>query len=208
MITPDAEASHGKQVAVCPHLQATTKFLAEIGLPWRWEARSAGFMPGIEIRDGTLLIDPAALPSNVLHEAGHLATLPGVFRPLAQGNISGVQKHMMRVIDFDADPDGELQRAAMQCSDPEATAWAWAAGEHLGLPPEVIIRDDEYGGDGAVIRMHLQHRQYIGINGLSHAGFCAVRPGAYAAARDLPAYPKLKRWLQKDFRTATSTMTL
>jgi hypothetical protein len=74
------------------------------------------------------------------------------------------------------EPDGDLQRAVLQCSDPEATAWAWAAGQYLGLQPKAIIQDDEYGGDGSFLRLQLATGGYVGINGLSHAGFCAVRP--------------------------------
>lgn len=180
------------------HLRKVLTFLSEIGLPWRAQVGAKGFISGVDIKDGTLLIDPTARPSNVLHEAGHLATLPGEFRRFAQRNVGGVQKMVLESIDF-SDPDGPLQRAALQCSDPEATAWAWAAGEHLGLPPKVIIKDDEYDGEGAFIRAQVQHRGYLGINGLAHAGFCATRPGSYAKMLGLPGYPKLAFWLQRDF---------
>jgi hypothetical protein len=117
-----------------------------------------GFCPGIDIVDGVLLIAHDARASAALHEAGHLATLPGEFRPYAQRNVSGVQRLVCEHVDFAQDPDGELQRAALQCSDPEATAWAWAAGQHLGLPPKSIIQDDEYDGDGAFVRLQLATR--------------------------------------------------
>lgn len=178
-----------------------TSFLSAIGLEWQWKQGAAGFVPGVDILDGRLLVNPLAHPSSLLHEAGHLACLPGEFRKQAQRNISRVQRLMLNSIDF-SDPDGELPRAALQCSDPEATAWAWAAGVHIGLAPKDIIQDHEYQHSGAWIRLQLQHRQYAGLNGLAHAGFCAVRPGAYAAARGLEAFPKLSRWLQKDFSSA------
>lgn len=185
-----------------PHsdLRAVTEFLSTIGLPWRWDSGANGFCAGVDISDGVLLIDPSTQPSTVLHEAGHLAVLPGEFRALAQRNIGGVQKLVLEHVDF-SDPDGDLQCAAMQCSDPEATAWAWAAGHHLGLSPITIIRDDEYSGEGAVVRLQLATRGYFGINGLARAGFCAAKPGRYAEARQLPAFPKLRFWLQRDFGT-------
>ncbi len=83
-------------------------------------------------------------------------------------------------------------RAALQCSDPEATAWAWAAGKHLGIPEDEIILDSEYGNDGAGIRLALSLRSYPGINGLAHAGFCAVRDGV----APLPVFPALAHWTQ------------
>lgn len=182
-------------------LMLVASFLTAIGLPWRWHQGANGFCPGIDIVDGVLLIAPDARASAVLHEAGHLATLPGEFRPYAQRDVSGVQRLVCEHVDFAQDPDGELQRAALQCSDPEATAWAWAAGQHLGLPPRSIIQDDEYDGDGAFVRIQLATRGYLGINGLAHAGFCAPRPNAYAKARGLPAFPELRFWLQRNFGT-------
>lgn len=175
-----------------------TQFLTDIGLAWRWQGGARGFLPGIDICDGVLLVDHQARASDLLHEAGHLATLPGQFRHRAQRDIGEVQRVLLASVDF-TNPDGALQRAALQCSDTEATAWAWAAGVHLGLAPQDIIGDEDYGRSGRVVRQQLQMRQYAGIHGLAHAGFCAVRAGAYATARGLPAYPDLTRWLQKDF---------
>lgn len=77
----------------------------------------------------------------------------------------------------------------MQCSDPEATAWAWAAGVHLGLPPEAVIMDHEYDGEGEGIRLALQLKCYLGINGLTHAGICSN-------PRVDGGYPVLRSWLQ------------
>lgn len=186
-------------MSISRELMLVTNFLSDVGLSWRWQAGARGFCPGIDIVDGVLLIAPDARPSATLHEAGHIATLPGEFRPYAQRNISGVQKLICESVDFAANPDGELQRAAIQCSDPEATAWAWAAGQHLGMCPTDIIQDDEYDGEGAFVRLQLSSRGYIGINGLVHAGFCAQRENGYAKARGLPAFPKLGFWLQRNF---------
>ncbi len=179
-------------------LLRVTDFLTSIGMPWSWAPGSRGFVEHIDIRDGELLVDPRARASGLLHEAGHIAIIPAEFRVFAQSNISGVQRLLLEAM-AGVDPDGPAMRAALQCSDPEATAWAWAAGEHIGLLPQVIIQDDEYDHSGQEMRTALLSRRYLGINGLSHAGFCATSPGAYAAARGLPAYPQLKFWLQQDF---------
>lgn len=180
-------------------MQIVTTFLSEIGLPWRFVPGASGFIAGIDIADGALLIDPeVARVSGVLHEAGHLCTLAAEVRPHAQTDVSGAQSLALSLID-PAKPDGPYERAALQCSDPEATAWAWAAGMHLQLAPEVVIQDDEYDGTGADIRFGLAARQYAGINGLAFAGFCAVRPGLYATATGQPVYPRLARWMQPDF---------
>lgn len=179
-------------------LLRTTQFFCEIGLPWRWSPGASAFLAGVDIVDGVLLIAPNAPVSNVLHEAGHLATLPGDFRRFAQSDFAGVQERMFECIDF-SDPEAPLARIAIQSSDPEATAWAWAAGVHLGLAPEVIIRDQDYDGEGDSIRLCLQTGGYLGINGLATTGLCAVRDNEYARARGIPAFPGLKSWLQPSF---------
>lgn len=179
-------------------LERTVAFLNEIGLPCHFVPGANGFLPHVRIDAGELLVDPMAPPSDVLHEAGHLATLPGRFRPFASDDIDGVLQMMSEQVDF-SDPDTGEGRAALQCSDTEATAWAWAAGVAIGLEPDEIIAGSSYGGEGEDIRSSLSCNMYMGINGLSAAGFCVVRPGALEKYRSLPAFPKLARWLQPDF---------
>jgi hypothetical protein len=136
-----------------------------------------------------------ASASSLLHEAGHLAVLPGRFRHLASDDIEGVMALMCQEIDF-ADPDAGEARVALQCSDTEATAWAWAAGLAIGLPPHRTIQDGEYGGTGREIRFCLAAKAYLGINGLAATKLCALREGRLAEILGLPAYPKLVRWMQ------------
>ncbi|WP_054432535.1 hypothetical protein [Achromobacter sp. 2789STDY5608633] len=177
-------------------LQSAIAFLRSIGLTVTEREGATGFIPHIRITAGTLEVDPACPVSNLLHEAGHCATVPERYRSLLDGNISSGQQQMLDLaMKEECDPDGPLYRAVVQASDPEATAWAWAAGKALGLADELIIMDDEYDGDGAFVRQQLQANAYVGINGLSHAGFCAIneRVGAF---RQLPVYPALKWWLQ------------
>lgn len=146
------------------------------------------------MRGGGLLYDPACQVSNLLHEAGHVATVPVPWRHLLNDDVAVGHRAMFADLERMEllDPDGPLVRAALQGSDPEATAWAWAAGKHLGIPEDEIILDSEYGNDGAGIRLALSLRSYPGINGLAHAGFCAVRAGG----APLPVFPALAHWTQ------------
>ncbi|WP_053570338.1 hypothetical protein [Caballeronia cordobensis] len=176
-----------------PTRDKVMQFLNEIGLLARYEVGATGFSEGCRIDRGTLVVDPECRISTMLHEAGHLAITPGCFRSLMDGNLYVGQREMLRLIDETGmHPDAPLYRAAIQCSDPEATAWAWSAGVELGLPGEEIIRDDEYDGEGADIRLGLKMCAYIGIHGLARAGFCAIRKRGNHGA-----WPLLKFWTQE-----------
>ncbi len=186
-------------------LEATAVFLRSIGLQVDAETGCNGFLEHVRIAGGRILYDPsAATASNLLHEAGHIATMPAAYRSTLDDDVEAAVRSMMDDLWAKgrmADPDDPLVRAALQCSDPEATAWAWAAGLRIGLPEEVVIMDHEYDGDGADLRAMLGYATrpgaetatgYLGIHGLAHAGFCALRQG-----RPLPMYPELAFWLQQ-----------
>jgi len=164
------------------------QFLNEIGVLARYENGATGFAGGCRIDQGALAVDPACRISTILHEAGHLAITPGCFRSLMDDNLYAGQRAMLEIIEeAGLHPEAPLYRAVMQCSDPEATAWAWAAGTELLLPGEEIIRGDEYDGAGEAIRAALQMRAYIGVHGL-----CAIRDRAGVAG-----WPRLFFWTQE-----------
>jgi hypothetical protein len=179
-------------------LLRVVSFLRGIGIPCDIVPGATGFMPGVRIHQGGLQIAPEVALGDVLHEAGHLAVLPGRFRRLANDDVSVVQKLMMDTVDF-TNPDSGEARAALQSGDAEATAWAWAAGEYLELDPSQVIRDRDYGGTGRDVRFALKNRAYLGINGLASGGFCVTRPGPLEKLKGLPAYPQLAMWVQRDF---------
>lgn len=171
-------------------------FLRGIGIPVEEAPRvDDGFLEGVRVQAGALMVGPAASLDSILHDAGHLATTPLPFRSWMSGNLAHGQRRMFQTLArIDLDPDGALVRAAVQMSDPEASAWAWAAGLHLGLPGNLIILDDSYDGEGPYIRSMLEAGCYLGINGLAHGGLCAR--GALAAHRGLAPYPAMQRWTQ------------
>lgn len=184
-------------------LTVSIAFLRSIGLSVEQELSVEGFLDGggVLIRDGSLRYDPArATVSYLLHEAGHLAIMPMPWRALCQRDVDGaVETMFLDLAKMNLHPDHPLSRAAIQCSDSEATAWAWAAGAAIGLKPKQIIEDWQYEGTGKVERERLMPSLravdrvsgHLGIHGLAHAGFCAL-----AANRPLPMYPKLRMWLQ------------
>lgn len=168
-------------------------FLRSIGLEVQIMPGATGFVPGCRIVAGALHVDASCEASAILHEAGHLAAVPGRFRSYMSDDLSAGMKRMFEELALmNLGPDDPLERAAIQCSDPEATAWAFAAGLAIGLAPEDIVQDAEYDGSGAEIRSMLLANQYVGINGLAHAGMC--KRGIWVA-KEL-RYPHMEHWLQ------------
>ena len=157
------------------------------------------FLENIRIVNGALHLTPRCPVSNVLHEGGHLAIIPRRYRAQANDDLDVLTKFMLDDLDQYADegPDSPIYRAVIQCSDKEATAWAWAFGKHLGVPEEEIILDEQYPDEngtptGAEIRFCLAAKAYAGINGLAHAGFCSTNRFGR-----LPVYPNLAFWTQE-----------
>ena len=174
-------------------LARTVDFLRGVGIDLREEPGAAGFVKGVRIAAGGLVFDPACRVSTLLHEAGHLAIVPRHYRAAMSGNLARPIRAMLSDVErMGLHPDHSFYRAVIQASDGEATAWAFAAGVALGLTPSQIIRGDEYGGEGDIVRTALVARCYAGINGLAAAGFCATRAG-----RALPAWPSVAFWTQE-----------
>lgn len=179
---------------LCPHAEAAMQFLSSIGLTVAVEEGAHGFIEHVAIADGGLRVDPRAPASGLLHEAGHLAIVPTQFRHYLSGNLrEGMKRILAELEQMDLEPDSQLERAILQTGDAEATAWAWSVGKAIGIPDQLIIQTAEYNGEGAFIRASLAANSYLGINGLSHAGFCLTRSNPY---RQLPVYPSLAFWLQ------------
>ncbi|WP_198361647.1 hypothetical protein [Burkholderia ubonensis] len=180
-------------------LRQVIQALNGIGIEAHIVEGATGFLSGVRIVAGALHIAPDCRVSDALHEAGHLACVPKRYRHLANDDLDEMAREMLADVDrLDLHPDSPLYRAVIQCSDPEATAWAWAFGQYLGLAPEDIIEDHQYPdevtglGTGAEVRMALSMRMYIGIHGLAHAGFCSTNRFGR-----LPQYPQLAYWTQE-----------
>lgn len=171
-------------------LDRVIEALEAIGLEVSRGEVGDSFLPHVHIKNGSLLVEEGAHPTDVLHEAGHLAVLPACLRANATGNIEDIEPHLDRILaDHQDDPswlESPLCRSLMQISDTEATAWAYAFGRKCGLPDEHIIRTDAYDGEGLNIMTMLQLGQYLGVNGLRAAGFIS-------SCRD---FPVLEKWLQ------------
>ena len=171
-------------------LARVAQALNNIGIPTQEDSQAAGFLDNVRIKQGVIHYKPNALIADILHEAGHLACLPALFRPQANDDLDDLAVIMCDYADAQmargVNPEAPILRAIMQCSDGEATAWAWAFGSHLGLDPKVIIDGEAYGGEGDSVRLMVSTGMYLGVNGLRAAGMI----------KNTKDYPKLDKWLQ------------
>jgi len=152
-----------------------------------------GFLPNVLISDGGLVYDASCHVSDLLHDAGHLAIIPACVRGMIQGqNVDEWIPAIVERFPFpDRHPDHPFSRALLNADDCAVTAWAWAAGRHLGLS-DVEILHHGYQDDVESVRAMLTANAYCGIHSLAHAGFCATS----ARHPTLPKYPQLRMWLQ------------
>lgn len=156
-----------------PVLAAIAQFLLDIKLEWRLtELHGEGFLPGIKIEQGVLLIDPQSLlyPGDLLHEAGHLAVKDPLERSLVGVNAGN-------------DPAEEMM----------AIAWSYAACCHLGLPLDVLFHQGGYKGGSQTLIENFRQGRYFGVPMLQWLGMTA--DAQRAEALNIAPYPHMIAWL-------------
>jgi hypothetical protein len=162
---------HGKSKN--PIIAKILAFLAEIGIDAELVQLPDGtFLPGLDIKNGALLIDEARLtyPGDILHEAGHLAI------------ISAEQR---KAINHDAGADAGQEMTAI--------AWSYAAAIHLQIEPSVVFHEDGYRGGSQAILENFAQGRYIGVPVLEWLGLTL---GAKTAQEHgVPAYPHMVKWV-------------
>ena len=129
------------------------------------------FLPGIDIRCGTVLVDESRLlyPGDILHEAGHLAVTAPAERNAPQ---------------LSPTPAEEMT----------SIAWSYAALRHLALDPAVVFHDDGYKGGAASLIENFTAGRYFGVPMLQFYGM-ALEPKR-AAVIGIEPYPHMLRWLR------------
>jgi hypothetical protein len=160
------------------HYRPIVDFIAGTGLAIIEEALPADtFLPGIMLRDGGLVIDPAKLlwPGDLLHEAGHLAVLPAGERARANDALVDTTQ-----IEY--------------AGESEAMAWAYAAAKAIGLPLEILIHEGGYQGRSADVLSMYAFGVYPGLRGLCEIGLTAA-PGFTPECGEV-RYPHMLRWLR------------
>jgi len=131
-------------------------FVRSIGIGVVFAEVPDGFVPGLRIDGGTILVDIERwkYAGDLLHEAGHLA----LQEPSKRGT-----------------PDGEGGE------EMGAIAWSFAAAVHLGIDPAVVFHPDGYKGWASELLENFRAGRYIGVPMLEWRGL-AVK-GEYPRLR-------------------------
>ena len=154
-------------------LKRIFNFFDEISISHNFvEIKAETFLPGIQIKNGTLKIDLQKLkyPGDLLHEAGHFAVTKSEERNTLNDN----------VIENNADKAGDEMAVLL---------WSYAAAKKIGLAPEVVFHEDGYKGEAIWLREQFESKNYIGLPLLQWLGL--------TEAEGKHAFPKMKAWLRE-----------
>ncbi len=135
------------------------------------------FLPGLQLSNGSLIIDTERLlyPGDILHEAGHLATMP----PEVRETMSDVLPNN------DLNQGGEMM----------AMAWSYAACIYLNIAPEVVFHPQGYKGGGQNLIDNFAAGRCIGLPLLQWTHMAYDEPKAKEL--NLPPFPHMQRWLRE-----------
>jgi hypothetical protein len=150
-------------------------WLRQIGLTVRLAPLEAGsFLPRVMLEPGGLVVDPERLlyPGDLLHEAGHLATMLPAQRASTGSNAG-------------SDMGEEIA----------AQTWSYAAAVHLSLAPEIVFHPAGYH-DSAARLIEIYRDGKAGVPLLQWMGLTLDR--TRAAASSVPPWPHMIRWLRID----------
>lgn len=153
-------------------------FIREIGIPVTFRnIDEATFLPGILIEKGGLVVDSRKLqyPGDVLHEAGHIASVPAADRATLDGDTIA----------------GRPDRGAEEMM---AIAWSFAACRHLDIDPYFVFHNDGYQGGGKEIADQFAEGKWFGVPMLQYAGMTAEPRQATMLGRS--PYPAMTKWLR------------
>jgi hypothetical protein len=161
-------------------LERVITFIRSIGITVEYQSLNEDtFLPGILIDCGSIFIDPQQLkyPGDILHEAGHIASVPAADRVSLTAISIGQREH----------------HAAEEMM---AIAWSFAACKYLDIDPYFVFHDEGYKGGGKQIADQFEEGRYFGVPMLQWAGMTAGPQQLEKS--DCPAYPDMIKWMRDE----------
>lgn len=176
--------------------EKASSFLQEIGIQIVVEAGTSGFLNHMRLEGSSIVVDSMSddLVGDMLHEAGHIAVIPSLFRSEIRGNLSKVRKLMEAWLDGHPDcmtwPESPIGRGIFQSGEAEAIAWSYAAAHRLGINTCIPFKKG-FDGAGAEVHAMLAAGAHFGVNGLVAGGMTE-----HPRFGPMFPFPKMKRWMQ------------
>lgn len=133
-------------------------FIRDIGIVVHEQViQESTFLPGIDIRNGTLVIDKNKLlySGDLLHEAGHIAVTPAARRMRLNEQLIKESKHR-------------------EAEEMMAIAWSYAACIRLNIDPLVVFHEQGYKGGGSNIAENFKTGHYFGTPMLEWCGMTTI----------------------------------
>jgi hypothetical protein len=179
---------------VAPAFDVCAEFLRSIGIRVEYQPGVSGFLPNVRIKSGVILVDPVddRVCGSMLHEAGHIAVIPSLFRSdISDDACASVQSAMdaycEKHVYFLDGLENPIVRGIMQSGESEAIAWSYAAAHEIGVDTTLPFQLG-FDGEGAEIHATLGAGCHFGINGLVAGGMTKMRGSE--------GFPRMTRWMQ------------
>lgn len=173
---------------------ACAAFLRSIGIEVEVCPGVTGFLEHVRIDSGRILVDPLddAVCGTMLHEAGHIAVTPSLFRPAMTDDAGSVWPLMTAYLEahpeaFGGVEEDPIARAIMQSDESEAIAWSYAAAVAIGVDTALPFLLG-FDSDGMAIKEMLAMGCHFGIHGLAAGGMTKTRGP--------DGFPKMIMWTQ------------
>ncbi len=153
-------------------LERIFQFFDEIAIRYNYtKIESETFLPGIQIKNGSLQIDLEKLkyPGDLLHEAGHIAVTLSEERKALNDNV--------------------IENNEAKAGDEMAVLlWSYAAAKKIGIVPEIVFHEEGYKGQAKWLAEQFESGNYIGLPLLQWMGL-TVSEGDQT-------FPKMIMWLR------------
>jgi hypothetical protein len=183
-------------------LEPIAAFLRALGIAVvREDAIADSFLPGVTVRAGALHVAPEALAGSgdLLHEAGHIISVPRRFWPRLGANLQAAVEALLAAETRPGEPaDPALDHAARN-GEFMAQAWSYAVCRHLGLSPGCVFFPGAHNVaafDGThPMQRWLEGGTHYGPLHLATAGLTGFS-GLFAFMGDngLAPFPEMARW--------------